>query len=516
MYTIKDMLKRSLILNANGIAINDAAGSYTWSDIVRRVRSIAASLHALGFRRGDRMAIMSLNSARYFEMQSAVLWAGGAVVPVNTRYAAREIAYCLNDLDDPWICSDDEMLLRLEGIKSSLHRSRDLIYIGTNACPEGYVSCETLLQGDPSMDTPDPAVDDIALIYFTGGTTGVPKGVMLTHAQILAGSQQWAAAFANLTQDDVYIHVAPMFHMADGVMCFTATIVTCCNVFLERFSMQPFVDACNRCGVTCVTLVPAMARMICMYLNETGQSIPSLRLMVYGASPMPRSILDLVMKTFPSVQLYHGYGATEALSITILGPEYHTQDAHGEARMRSCGRPFRGVLLSIQDADHNELPAGQVGEVCVRSNAVMKGYWNKPKLTQEVLVDNWYHTGDAGFLDEQGFLTLVDRVKDMLITGGENVYSAEVENVLMQHPAVDECAIIGLPDEKWGEIVHAVIRCKKGQTAMGQELQEFCREYLAGYKVPKSVEFIERDFPRTPVGKLNKSELKRTLLDRQF
>jgi long-chain acyl-CoA synthetase len=509
------MLLRTLILNAKGIAIHDGDESYTWADLADRVRSIAAALHGLGFRRGDRMAIMSLNSPRYFELQFAILWAGGTIVPVNTRYAAREIIHCLNDLDNPWIIVDDEMLLRLEGVRSSIHHKR-LLYMGSNQVPEGYVSYSTLLSGDSSVSVPEPRVDDVALIYYTGGTTGVPKGVMLTHAQILAGSQQWAAAFASLSQDDVYIHVAPMFHMADGVMCFAGTIATCRNVFLGKFSMQPFVEACNRYGVTCVTLVPTMARMICMYLAETGQSIPSLRLMVYGASPMPRTTLDLVMKTFPDVKLYHGYGATEALSITILGPEYHTLDATGEQRMRSCGRPFRGVLLSIQDAQRRELPPGQIGEVCIRSNAVMKGYWNKPALTQDVLIDNWYHSGDAGFLDEQGFLTLVDRVKDMLITGGENVYSAEVENVLMQHPAVDEAAIIGLPDEKWGEIVHAVIRCKKGQCVIEADLQQLCREHLAGYKVPKSVDFIDKEFPKTPVGKLDKGELKRAVMDRRF
>jgi long-chain acyl-CoA synthetase len=182
--------------------------------------------------------------------------------------------------------------------------------------------------------------------------------------------------------------------------------------------------------------------------------------------------------------------------------------------MRSCGRPFRGVLLSIQDAQHNELPPGQIGEVCIRSNAVMKGYWNKPALTQDVIVENWYHSGDAGFLDEHGFLTLVDRVKDMLITGGENVYSAEVENVLMLHPAVEECAIIGLPHASWGEVVHAVVRLKKEMSAVAAELQLFCRTHLAGYKVPKTVDIVTKALPKTPVGKVNKRELKRTILDR--
>jgi len=514
MYTIKDMLRRAVVLNANGPAIHEADRSYTWLEVATRVRAVASELISRGFKKGDRMAIMSLNSARYFEMQFAVLWAGGTVVPINTRFAAREIIYCLEDMDGAWICCDDEMLLLFEGIRSSLHGTRGLIYIGTNHCPEGYVSYDTLLQGDPGADTADPAVDDIAIIYFTGGTTGLPKGVMLTHAQMLAGSQGWSSAFKSLSEDDVYIHVAPMFHMADGIMCFTATIAACANVFMGKFEMQPLVDACNRHKVTCILLVPTMARMLCLYLNETGQTISSVRQMVYGASPMPRPVLDMVMKTFAKVELYHGYGATEALGITILGPEYHTPDERGEKMMRSCGRPFRGVLLSIQSPDRKILPPGEVGEVCIRSNSVMKGYWNKPHLTEDVMHDNWYHSGDAGFLDEKGFLTLVDRVKDMLITGGENVYSAEVENALMLHPAIEECAIIGLPDEKWGELVHAVVRLKPGGSVTGPDLQQHCRQHLAGYKVPKSVEFFERSLPKTPVGKMDKTQLKRAIVDR--
>jgi long-chain acyl-CoA synthetase len=514
VYTLKDMLRRTLVLNAAGTAVHEGERSYTWAQLIRRVQAVAAALTQLGFRKGDRMAILSLNSARYFELQYAVLWAGGTVVPINTRYAAREVVYCLHDMDGPWICADDEMLLTLEGIKSSLHGTKGLFYMGEGRCPEGYVSYEALLQGDVQLHTAEPGVDDVALIYFTGGTSGVPKGVMLTHSQILAGSQQWVGAFKSLSETDVYIHVAPMFHMADGIMCFASAIVSCANVFLRKFDLQALVDACNRHRVTCITLVPTMARMICLHLEESGQQIRSLRVMVYGAAPMPRTVLALVMQTFPAVELYHGYGATEALAITILGPEYHTLDECGERMMRSCGRPFHGVLLSIQDPDHKELPPGQVGEVCIRSNAVMKGYWNKPALTQDVMIDNWYHSGDAGFLDGHGFLTLVDRVKDMLVTGGENVYSAEVENVLMLHPALEECAVIGLPDEKWGEIVHAVVRVKKGHTVAVADLQLLCREHLAGYKVPKSMDMVSKALPKTPVGKLNKRELKRTILDR--
>jgi long-chain acyl-CoA synthetase len=272
MYTLKDMLRRTLILNASGPAIYDGDQCVSWAQLVTRLRAISASLRESGFRRGDRMAIMSLNSPRYFELQFAVLWLGGTVVPINTRLAPREIIECLADMDRLWIATDEEMLPCLEGIKSSLNGTGVCFFIGRAVCPVGYIAYEVLLSGDAAQETEDPRVDDIALIYFTGGTTGLPKGVMLTHAQMLAGSQQWAAAFTHLSEQDVYIHTAPMFHMADGIMCFSAVITTCASVFLGKFELQPLVDACNRHQVTCMLLVPAMARMLCTHLRETGQS----------------------------------------------------------------------------------------------------------------------------------------------------------------------------------------------------------------------------------------------------
>ena len=300
-----------------------------------------------------------------------------------------------------------------------------------------------------------------------------------------------------------------MFHMADGIMCFTATINACANVFLGK----------SRCSAR-RCLQPPQGELHPAGPNDGANALPVSERDVRLSRPCDRwCMAHLRCQTgarhghedVPNASLPRD-GATEALGITILGPEYHTPDERGEKMMRSCGRPFRGVLLSIQSPDRRILPPGQVGEVCIRSNSVMKGYWNKPHLTEDVMHDNWYHSGDAGFLDEKGFLTLVDRVKDMLITGGENVYSAEVENALMLHPAIEECAIIGLPDESGGTRT-CLVRLKPGGSVTGPDLQQHCRQHLAGYKSRNRSSSSSGRCPRR-LGKMDKTQLKRAIVDR--
>lgn len=509
MYTIKDLLRRAVLVNANGTAVVDGDERQSWAQFQQRVEAIASTLIKRGLQKGDRVAILSVNSVRYFEMMYGVIWAGGIVAPVNTRFALREVVHCLNELDGCWICTDDSCLATVEAAKSETEGLRGLIHIGSGETPRGYISLAELHGGDGSHVNDEPRTEDIALIFFTGGTTGVSKGVMLTHSQILTASQQSAAGVRSIRSVDVYLHVAPMFHMGDGVMCFVSTMTTCGNAFIDRFDLQRFVDICNRDKVTWATMVPTMLRGLCLHLAATGATVPTLKGFIYGGSPMPASVLDMAMNTFPGVEFVQGYGSTEALSITMLEAKFHTLDERGKYLLRSAGRPFRGVLIGILDENGKPVEQGKVGEVCVRSNAVMKGYWRKPEMTKKALADNWFHTGDAGYVDEEGFLFLVDRVKDMVITGGENVYSSEVENVLLSHPDIEECAVIGIPDEKWGEAVHAVIRLKAERNLEIEILSLHCRATLAGYKVPKSWAFITEPLPRTALGKVRKADLKK-------
>lgn len=508
MYTIKDLLRRTLIINPEGVAVHDGDESCTWREFVDRVSRVAESLHTLGMKKGDRVAIYSLNSARYMELLFAVLWGGGVAVPVNTRYAPSELTYCLNDLDGCLIASDDEMHRTLEMAKPAIHGIKALIYMGRGFCPTSYVDYHTLLDGNAEVSLPEPHAEDIAMLIATGGTTGHPKAVMHSHRGLLGTAEQMMAGLGTIKADDVYLHVAPMFHAADVMMCLGSAIVGCANAFLAKFEMQPLVDLCNYHKVTSVNVVPTIAKLLCDYLEESGQSIPTIRTIAYGGAPMSNAIRDAMLKHFPGIQLTNCYGSTESMGVAILGPDYHTPDPANDSRLKTCGRACVGVFLSIQDPLGNELPGGELGEVCVRSNNLMMGYWNRPDLTREVMVDNWYHSGDAGFLDDKGFLTLVDRVKDMIISGGENVYSAEVETALANHAAVEECAVIGVPDETWGQRVHAVVKLYKGELVNEEDLRTMCREYISGYKVPKSIEFVIDALPKTAAGKLDKKALK--------
>lgn len=509
MYTIKDLIRRAVVVNAGGIATVSATETLSWAQFHQRIQTIAGTLVKHGLNKGDRVAIVALNSARYFEMMHAVLWAGAVVAPINTRLAQREVVHCLQDLDGVWVCADQACLELADGAQQQVDGVRGLIYIGEDECPPDYIGVPELLAGDASLANDEPAVDDLALIFFTGGTTGISKGVMLTHGQILTAAQQSAAGVRSVTAGEIYLHVAPMFHMGDGVMCFASPMTTCGNAFLDHFDLDHFIEICNRDKVSWATMVPTMLRGLCLHLKQSGQSLPTLKGVIYGGSPMPASVLEMAMDMFPHLEFVQGYGSTEALSITMLEAKFHALDEVGRRRLRSAGRPFRGVLIGILDEDGKSLPQGEVGEICVRSNAVMKGYWRRPEMTRQVLRDNWFHTGDAGYLDDEGFLFIVDRYKDMIITGGENVFSSEVESVLQAHAEVEECAVIGIPDDKWGEAVHAVVRLKTAGSVSAEVLTAHCREQLAGYKTPKGFSFVDQPLPRTAMGKVCKKDIRR-------
>ncbi|MFA5631307.1 MAG: AMP-binding protein [Porticoccaceae bacterium] len=511
MFTLKDLVRRTVLTKRHCYAVCSDDGNLTWEQFHDRVERIAGALIAAGLKAGDRVAIMSLNNPVYFQLLYGVIWAGGIVVPINTRYAPKEVETCLDDLDGCWLASDEHFVEILSTVEPQILGIKGHFYVGKGAVPQGYTGFDALLEGDSRLVTDDPHTTDVALIFYTGGTTGKAKGVMLTHQQLKYAAQQIAAAFHTdrpLCFEDRYLHSAPMFHMADGIMCFVTAMLGCANTFMERFNVPEFVEHCNRYGISWITLVPTMVKALCDYLQETGQTIPNIKGIMYGGSPMPRATLAQIMDVFGDVQLFHGYGSTEGLIITLLEPKYHTLDEENARLLKSVGKPFHGVLLGIFDADEKPLSYGEVGEVYVRSNGVMKGYWRNPGQTAEALRNNWYHTGDAGYVSEDGFLFLVDRVKDMIISGGENIYSIEVENAISTHPNVDEVAVIGRPDSCWGEIVHAVVKCKNGRTLTHEELAAHCRQWIAGYKVPKSIEFVAEPLPKTPVGKINKTALR--------
>jgi long-chain acyl-CoA synthetase len=301
-----------------------------------------------------------------------------------------------------------------------------------------------------------------------------------------------------------------MFHLADGVLTFCAATLAGSNRLIETFDPVATLRAIEEHRVTQALLVPTMINLLVTHRSSRDYDLSSLRGLIYGASPMPEAVARKAMAFLPHVRFHQAYGQTEAAPVlTVNGPEYHVTDGPDAARLRSAGQAIPGVEIAILDEHDREVPRGTVGQICGRGDNVMLGYWNLPELTAQTLAGGWLHTGDGGYMDEDGFLYVVDRMKDMIISGGENVYSAEVENAIHQHPAVKECAVIGIPHEKWGEQVHAIICLEGGQSLDEAGLIDHCRALIANYKCPRSVEFRSEALPISGAGKILKAELRR-------
>ena len=351
----------------------------------------------------------------------------------------------------------------------------------------------------------EPDEDDPVVLMYTGGTTGLPKGVLLDHRAEMLNlyhvNQKW-----RFDRDDVFLHQTPMFHAASMGGMLGVPAQGGASVFLPLFDPAQVMTLCERHQVTQTVMVPTMIGMLVNHPEFSPERLASLRCLTYGASPMPETLLQQLLTSFPALDIYQGYGMTESSAVlTALGPDDHRA---GGARLRSAGKPLFGVVLSIQDPNGDPVAPGETGEVCARAGNFMREYWKKPDATADAFRGGWYHTGDAGYVDPDGYLYLVDRVKDMIVTGGENVYSVEVENAIASHPDVAQVAVIGVPSEKWGEAVHAVVVVREGATVTDVELIEYTREWIAGYKVPKSLELRTEPLPLSGAMKVLKRELR--------
>jgi long-chain acyl-CoA synthetase len=496
-------------LRGKHVATRFAARERTWAEIGERVARLGGALRGLGVGEGDRVAILSLNSDRYYEYYFAVPWAGAVFVPINTRLAPAEIVYWLDDSDSLVIFVDDTFLAPLAEIGDRLATIRTRIYVGEGPPPAGFVAYEQLIQASAPIEASSRGGDDLAGIFYTGGTTGRSKGVMLSHRGLTLNPLQ-AQAVVRFSPDDVFLHAAPMFHLADGFFCMAAATIGARNVFLPAFHPLQVLETIQRERITQALLVPTMMNLVVQHTDVRHYDLSSLHQVLYGASPMPEAVIHRAMDLMPNVTFVQGYGQTEASPIlTLLGPEYHTNEGASAGKLASAGCAIPGVELAILDAEGLEVPRRMVGEICARGDNVMLGYWKLPEVTAETLRGGWLHTGDCGYMDEEGFVFIVDRAKDMIISGGENVYSAEVENAICQHEAVAECAVIGIPHEKWGEQVHAVLRCKEGMALSEEELMTHCRRLIATYKCPRSVEFTTAPLPQSGAGKILKRELRK-------
>ncbi len=508
MFSTTQMVRRAAQNQPDVLATVDGGHQQTWPEYAHKIARFAGGLQKLGFGEDDCAAILALNSDRYFEFIYGVPWAGGIFQPVNTRLAGPEVEYWLNDSEASVLFVGTDFVPLVEQIKGNLQHVKHFIFVDDGDVPDGYMAYADLVSADPVPDA-GRCNDAIAGLFYTGGTTGRSKGVMLTHTNLIVNALQ-AISVIGLQQGDRILHVAPMFHIADAFVCIMSTALCGSNYFQPAFDPLATLQGIQDHKIQRMILVPTMINMVVHQPAIGDYNVDSLESVWYGASPMPEAVIQQALKVLPKVQFYQVYGQTEASPvITTLLPERHTFEGPMAGKMKSAGQAIPGIEVVIMDNDNNVVDCGVVGEVCMRGPNIMKGYRNMEEQTAKTIVDGWLHTGDGGYMDEEGFLFIVDRVKDMIISGGENVYSAEVENALYQHNAVSQCAVIGIPDEKWGETVHAIVVPKEGAECDEATLIEHCRSLIAGFKCPRSVSIQSEPLPLSGAGKILKTELRK-------
>ena len=484
-------------------AVIDTDRQLTYRELGERVTRLGGALDRLGLPPGAFVGTLSGNTAAHLECWLAVPAHGRVINSLNHRLAPHELAFMIDDSRTRVLVADDARLDAARALRERCEALEHVVHAGDAPTPDDCVAYEALLEGSESVAPPDVQADTLAAISYTGGTTGLPKGVMLSHGNLVANAKHFLFQDA-LTPEDRYVHAGPMFHVADSTMVFCVTWAGGAHILLDRFDPPRLVHAVEEHGVTVLVLVPTMIQMLLEHLEQHPADLDGLRLLHYAAAPMPESLLERAMRAL-SCDFLHGYGMTEAApGVTYLSPADHRAGRH----LRSVGHAIPGVQIEIRDPFDRPLPEGEVGQVCVRGPNVMLGYWNRDEATREVLSDDgWYRTGDAGHLDG-GYLYLADRLKDMIISGGENVYSIEVENVIASHPGVREVAVVARPDERWGERVHAIVVPEPGAALDEAAIVEHCRPRIAGFKLPRSVELRDEPLPKTGAGKVLKAKLR--------
>jgi long-chain acyl-CoA synthetase len=493
MYTINEPIRRAAQLHRERTAVVCGDVRRTYGELADRVRQVAGLLATVS-EPGDRIALLALNSDRYLELFVGIPASGRVIVPHNTRWAEPELAYATRDAGARVLICDRDP----GGLAGLVER---VIRLDTGEYDD------LLAAAAAPDDDASPAVtpDTLAGLFYTGGTTGESKGVMLTHENLMANAVHTQLA-QPILPDDRYLTMAPMFHAA-GVYAALALIwVGAANVVLPGFEPNATLDTIRDEGVTCAIAVPTMLAAMCETQSASPRDVSSLRWLSHGASPVALEVLRRAYELF-DCELIHLYGATELSPLATVFR--HEEEFLGEQRAKSCGRSAPGIEIRIVDVDGVPVSGGEAGEVAVRGPNVMVGYWNKPDQTAAALIDGgWYRTGDIGWLDSEGYLFLVDRAKDMIVSGGENVYCTEVEDALYTHPGVLEATVFGIPDDAWGEVVHAVIVPREGAELTDAEIIEHCRTTIAGYKAPKSVSFQRDPLPKSGPGKVLKRVLR--------
>jgi acyl-CoA synthetase (AMP-forming)/AMP-acid ligase II len=511
--TFSDFLQRAATAGAQRTAVEDDTGTMTYGELDGRASRLAHAIGTLGVERGDRVADVQLNSARAVETIFGLARSGAIRVPINARLVDHEIRYIIEDSEPRVVILGvgyehlaAPLLAEVGSVRAVL--CHQLPAALPTACDDYEAALAAADMSDPGMAV---GWDDCCSIRYTGGTTGRPKGVLLTHRSEVLSSFNILLDEVDLTRDDVFLHLQPLSHGGGGFVP-PAVLRGATNIVPSAFSADAVLRLIEERGVTVVKLVPTMLLRLLTHPYLARRDLHTLRRVIYGASSMPVEPLRAAVRRFGPI-FVQGYAQTEVpMTITCLGPEDHDFDNNPKAarRLSSAGRPVSTVRVKIVDAEGRAVPTGDVGEIAVQSPHQMTCYWRNDAATKESVVDGWVHTGDIGRTDEDGYVYILDRKGDVIITGGYNVYPREVENVLHQHPAVLEAAAFGVEHPDWVESVHAAVVVRAGEAVDADELIRFCSGRLSTYKRPKHIHLLDA-LPKNAVGKIVRREVRETV-----
>ena len=513
---IASLIEQSCKENADKLCVVDGDRRLTYGEMGERADRLARALVEMGVEPGDRVGIFLTNCFQYIEMFYAITKIGAVFVSLNFRLRGKETTYILNNAEAKVLILGDRYVDLMQSIQKDLTFLTNYLVIGET--PPGMTNYEEVLSSRSPEPYPVATIPDDATftIIYTSGTTGLPKGAMLTHANLLSSFEDAAAAAEQeeevpVVSGTTLVNV-PMYHIA-GVLAPLGAIRGDTIVVLSRFDPGVFLETIEKEKVVTTYVVPTMLRAILDHPDFADRDLSSLQNILYGAAPMPIKLLRRALKDLP-VNYTNTFGQTEGFgTITSLTSEDHQLEGDEEEikkkikRLSGVGKPIAGYEIRIVDERGRDVPVGTVGEIIARGKRVMKGYWNNPDATKEAIRDGWLHTGDLVSMDEDGYLFMGGRTKDMINRAGENIYPIEIEETLHTHPKVVESAVIGVPDEYWGEIVKALIVLKPGEEVTPEEIIEYCREKLASYKKPSIVEFVE-ELPKNALGKVLKNVLR--------
>ncbi|MDE2466805.1 MAG: long-chain fatty acid--CoA ligase [Alphaproteobacteria bacterium] len=495
------------------VAVHFAGRSVSYGELHRRCNRLSNALLTLA-EPGSRVAILAENCLEYVDCYYGVPGASMALTLLNYRLTPRELVYILNDSAPEILIAEPKYRATLNQVVPQLKQKPQLILIGAEG--EAWRSYDDLVsRADPTPPALRPQETDLCWLLYTSGTTGLPKGAMLSHRNLMAAVYNSLSGW-DRSKDDVCLFTFPQFHVAGYVM----PIYHLQNlpvVLLRNFDTETMLRSIEEFGVTSTAMAPTMIAMLLDDARANQYDLSSLRRIGYGASSMPVAVLKRARERWPNIDFSTGFGMTElAGNVMFMGPEDHRRAALDAPQLlRSVGRQLPLARVRVIDDMNRDCPPGVPGEIVIKGDQVLTGYWNNPEATQNSFIDGWFRSGDIGEWDENGYLYVVDRKKDMILTGGENVYPREVEEVLYQHPAIAEVAVAGRPDQTWGEAVVAFVVLRDGSQASAEELIGFCREQIASYKKPRHVVFIDT-LPKNASGKVLKRELRERLMRGEF